>query len=143
MSSLIHLFPISEKILFEIFKLLESKSSLICHCTFNHLLFTYSSAPISPLRDAHAISVSRSKSSPGNFDSSIDRPMRLAEIYVAAEHALRKTISNEDLWKFLSSIEAFEVFNLEDPKCLSLCASVQVFLFNLEEVFLNLVSCKL
>lgn len=107
------------------------------------MLFTYSSAPISPLRDAHAISVSRSKSSPGNFDSSIDRPMRLAEIYVAAEHALRKTISNEDLWKFLSSIEAFEVFNLEDPKCLSLCASVQVFLFNLEEVFLNLVSCKL
>lgn len=51
--------------------------------------------------------------------------MRLAEIHVAAEHALRKTISNEDLWKSLSSIEAFEVFNVEDPKCLPLCASVQ------------------
>lgn len=75
-----------------------------------------SSAPISPLHSARAISVSRSKSSPGNFDSPIDRPMRLAEIYVAAEHALRKTISNDNLWKSLSSIEAFQEKYLELSK---------------------------
>ena len=38
--------------------------------------------------------------------------MRLAEIYVAAEHALQKTISDADLWKSLSSVEEFEVLKL-------------------------------
>lgn len=35
--------------------------------------------------------------------------MRLAEIFVAAEHALRNTISDPVLWKSLSSVEEFEV----------------------------------
>ncbi|KAL8237867.1 hypothetical protein R6Q59_018948 [Mikania micrantha] len=38
---------------------------------------------------------------------------RLAEIFVAAEHALHATISNPDLWKSLSSLEEFEKKNLE------------------------------
>ncbi|XP_042064579.1 trafficking protein particle complex II-specific subunit 130 homolog isoform X2 [Salvia splendens] len=54
------------------------------------------------------VSMSRTLSSPGNFDGSIDRPMRLAEIFVAAEHALRNTISDAELWKSLSSVEEFE-----------------------------------
>lgn len=53
--------------------------------------------------------MTRTNSSPINFESSIDRPMRLAEIYVAAEHALQHTISDTDLWKSLSSVEDFEV----------------------------------
>lgn len=53
--------------------------------------------------------MSRTNSSPMNIDSSISRPMRLAEIYVAAEHALRSTISNTKLWSFFSSLEEFEV----------------------------------
>jgi hypothetical protein len=57
----------------------------------------------------NAISMSRTNSSPGTFDGSVDRPMRLAEIYVAAEHALKHTISDADLWKALSSVEEFEV----------------------------------
>lgn len=56
----------------------------------------------------NAASMSRTNSTPGNFEASIDRPMRLAEIHVAAEHALHQTISNPDLWKSLSSIEDFE-----------------------------------
>lgn len=55
------------------------------------------------------VSMSRTFSSPVNFDSSMDRPMRLAEIFVAAEHALRNTISDPVLWKCLSSVEEFEV----------------------------------
>ncbi|KAH6795720.1 hypothetical protein C2S51_036706 [Perilla frutescens var. frutescens] len=54
------------------------------------------------------VSMSRTFSSPGNFDGSIDRPMRLAEIFVAAEHALRNTISDAALWRCLSSVEEFE-----------------------------------
>jgi hypothetical protein len=42
------------------------------------------------------------------FESSIDRPVRLAEIYVAADHALQYTITNPDLWKSLSPLEEFE-----------------------------------
>lgn len=53
--------------------------------------------------------MSRTLSSPGNFEGSIDRPMRLAEIYVAAEHALRNTISDSELWKSFSSVTEFEV----------------------------------
>ncbi|XP_027061257.1 trafficking protein particle complex II-specific subunit 130 homolog isoform X1 [Coffea arabica] len=63
---------------------------------------------LTPLPKAHAISMSRTNSSPGNFESMIDRPMRLAEIYVAAEHALWNTISDADLRKSLSSTEEFE-----------------------------------
>ncbi|XP_044472800.1 trafficking protein particle complex II-specific subunit 130 homolog isoform X2 [Mangifera indica] len=55
-----------------------------------------------------AIAMSRTNSSPGTFESSIDRPMRPAEIFVASEHALKSTISNPDLWKSLSSVEEFE-----------------------------------
>lgn len=54
-------------------------------------------------------SMPRTNSSPGNFDSSISRPMRLAEIYIAAEHALKQTISNLEMLKSLSSSEEFEV----------------------------------
>ena len=65
---------------------------------------------MSPSSKVHAISMTRTNSSPINFESSIDRPMRLAEIYVAAEHALQNTISDTDLWKSLLSVEEFEVF---------------------------------
>ena len=67
------------------------------------------STKMSPSQKVRASSMSRTNSSPGGFESSIDRPMRLAEIYVAAEHALQHTISNTDLWKSLSSLEEYEV----------------------------------
>lgn len=54
--------------------------------------------------------MSRTNSSPG-IESSTDRPMRLSEIYVAAENALKQTISNPDLLKSLSSSYEFEVPN--------------------------------
>ncbi|KAJ0102315.1 hypothetical protein Patl1_04570 [Pistacia atlantica] len=63
---------------------------------------------MSPSNKLQAITMSRTNSSPGTFDSPIDRPMRLAEIFVASEHALKCTISNPDLWKSLSSVEEFE-----------------------------------
>ncbi|KAI3466144.1 hypothetical protein Pfo_022807 [Paulownia fortunei] len=62
----------------------------------------------SPLPKVNTVSMSRTFSSPGNFEGSIDRPMRLAEIFVAAEHALRNTISDAELSKSLSSVEEFE-----------------------------------
>lgn len=68
----------------------------------------------SPSQKLHASSLPRTNSSPGNFDSSIDRPMRLAEIYIAAEHALKQTISNPELLKSLSSSEEFEVSTWAD-----------------------------
>ncbi|XP_047164290.1 trafficking protein particle complex II-specific subunit 130 homolog [Vigna umbellata] len=61
-------------------------------------------------------SMTRTNSSPGNFDSSIDRPMRLAEIFIAAEHALKQTISSPELWRSLSSSEEFEKKYLELTK---------------------------
>lgn len=64
---------------------------------------------MSPSNKVQAVSMSRTNSSPG-FESSIDRPMRLAEIFVASEHALRQTISNPNLLKSLSSVEEFEVY---------------------------------
>ncbi|KAK6934303.1 TRAPP II complex TRAPPC10, C-terminal [Dillenia turbinata] len=64
----------------------------------------------------NTIAMSRTNSSPGSFDSSIDRPMRLSEIYVAAEHALQNTISDPDLWKSLSSLKEFELKYLELTK---------------------------
>lgn len=63
---------------------------------------------MSPSNKVQAVSMSRTNSSPG-FESSIDRPMRLAEIFVASEHALRHTISNPNLLESLSSVEKFEV----------------------------------
>lgn len=68
--------------------------------------------------------MSRTYSSPG-FENTIDRPMRLAEIYVAAEHALKQTISSSDLWKCLSSVEEFEVKNM---LCIDTLAALQKFL---------------
>ncbi|GAB4846333.1 hypothetical protein Ancab_025339 [Ancistrocladus abbreviatus] len=65
---------------------------------------------------ATTTSMSRTNSTPGNFESSIDRPMRLAEIHVAAEHALQQTISSPDLWKSLSSVKEFEQKYLELTK---------------------------
>ncbi|XP_042064578.1 trafficking protein particle complex II-specific subunit 130 homolog isoform X1 [Salvia splendens] len=67
-----------------------------------------SSGTPSAVQRVSNVSMSRTLSSPGNFDGSIDRPMRLAEIFVAAEHALRNTISDAELWKSLSSVEEFE-----------------------------------
>ncbi|XP_050218333.1 trafficking protein particle complex II-specific subunit 130 homolog [Mercurialis annua] len=69
----------------------------------------------SPLNKSNT-SMSRTNSSPGNFDGSMDRPMRLAEIYVAAEHALEHTMSDPNLWKSLSSVEEFEQKYLELTK---------------------------
>lgn len=71
---------------------------------------------MSPTSKVHGISMSRTNSSPGNFESLIDRPMRLAEIYVAAEHALQQTISDPNLWKDLSSVMEFEKKYLELTK---------------------------
>ncbi|KAE9585215.1 hypothetical protein Lal_00017845 [Lupinus albus] len=70
----------------------------------------------SPSQKLHASSMIRTYSSPGNVDSSIDRPMRLAEIYIAAEHALKQTISNPELLTSLSSSEEFEQKYLELTK---------------------------
>ncbi|KAL6544388.1 hypothetical protein OROMI_023250 [Orobanche minor] len=67
-----------------------------------------SSGLLSPLPKGNSLSMSRTFSSPGIFEGLIDRPMRLAEIYVAAEHALQNTISGAELWKSLSSLEDFE-----------------------------------
>ncbi|XP_021287995.1 trafficking protein particle complex II-specific subunit 130 homolog [Herrania umbratica] len=69
----------------------------------------------SPSNKVQAISMSRALSSPG-FEGSIDRPMRLAEIFVAAEHALKQTISNPDLQKTLSSIKESEQKYMELTK---------------------------
>ncbi|KAK9269657.1 hypothetical protein L1049_001435 [Liquidambar formosana] len=74
------------------------------------------SSRVSPSPKVHGISMSRTNSSPMNFESSIDRPMRLAEIYVAAEHAMQHTISDPDLWKSLSSVKEFEQKYLELTK---------------------------
>ncbi|KAI3755817.1 hypothetical protein L1987_55624 [Smallanthus sonchifolius] len=64
---------------------------------------------------SHA-SMSRTNSTPGNFESSIDRPMKLAEIFVAAEHALHKTISDPGLRASFSSLDEFEQKYLELSK---------------------------
>ncbi|KAL6538361.1 hypothetical protein OROGR_012349 [Orobanche gracilis] len=67
-----------------------------------------SSGLLSQLPKGNSVSMSRTFSSPGIFEGLVDRPMRLAEIYVAAEHALQNTISGAELWKSLSSLEDFE-----------------------------------
>lgn len=71
---------------------------------------------MSPPAKGQTSSMSRTNSSPGNFENSFDRPMRLAEIYVAAEHALQNTISDSNFWKSLSSVEEFEKRYLELSK---------------------------
>ncbi|CAH9083216.1 unnamed protein product [Cuscuta epithymum] len=76
---------------------------------------TDGSGSISPSPKVNAISISRTNSSPG-FESSISRPLRLSEIFVAAEHALQNTISDNKLWKSLSSPEEFEQKYLELSK---------------------------
>ncbi|KAL9257685.1 Trafficking protein particle complex II-specific subunit 130-like protein [Drosera capensis] len=63
-----------------------------------------------------ATSIPRTNSIPVNFESSLNRPMRLAEIHVAAENALLKTISSPEIWKCLSSLENFENKYLELTK---------------------------
>ncbi|KAJ8755105.1 hypothetical protein K2173_016835 [Erythroxylum novogranatense] len=73
------------------------------------------SARMSP-SNKNAIAMSRTNSSPGTFEGSIDRPMRLSEIYVAAEHSLKQTISDAELLKCLSSVEEFEKKYLELTK---------------------------
>lgn len=81
----------------------------------------------SPLQKVHASSMSRTNSSPGNFESSIDRPMRLAEIYVASEHALCSTVSDPELWESFSSIEEFEVSIRKHHLLYSFLSSLQLF----------------
>nr|GEZ35520.1 trafficking protein particle complex II-specific subunit 130 homolog [Tanacetum cinerariifolium] len=72
----------------------------------------------SPFMDGSGSSaaMSRTNSTPGNFESSIGRPMKLAEIFVAAEHALQKTISDPSLWTSFSSLEEYEQKYLELSK---------------------------
>ncbi|PKA56798.1 hypothetical protein AXF42_Ash002101 [Apostasia shenzhenica] len=65
----------------------------------------------SPTGKVYASLMSRTFSGPANSESpslSLDRPMRLSEIHVAAEHALKRTISDPDLLKSLSSVADFE-----------------------------------
>ena len=56
-------------------------------------------------------SMTRTMSGPATSETSlpVDRPMRLSEIHVAAEHALKQTISDPDFMTSLSSLEEFEV----------------------------------
>lgn len=64
-------------------------------------------------------SMSRINSGPANLEGSslsLDRPMRLSEIHVAAEHSLQSTISDPELWKSLSSLQDFEQKYLELTK---------------------------
>ncbi|KAI4987540.1 hypothetical protein ZWY2020_020340 [Hordeum vulgare] len=54
--------------------------------------------------------MTRTMSGPATSETSlpVDRPMRLSEIHVAAEHALKQTISDPDFMTSLSSPEEFE-----------------------------------
>lgn len=78
----------------------------------SQMFFCDSSGLVSPSVKVNTVSMSRTFSSPG-IEGSIDRPMRLAEIYVAAEHALQNTISAAELWTSLSSVEEFEVIDFQ------------------------------
>lgn len=67
---------------------------------------------LSPLSKVSSTSMLRCYSGPANSDGStlaLDRPMTLSEVFVAAEHALKRTISDPDLLKSLSSLTEFEV----------------------------------
>ncbi|KAJ0980630.1 hypothetical protein J5N97_008885 [Dioscorea zingiberensis] len=73
----------------------------------------------SPSSKTNPSSMSRNFSGPVNFESSspsLDRPMRLSEIHVAAEHALKRTISDLDLLKSLSTLQDFEQKYMELTK---------------------------
>lgn len=73
----------------------------------------------SPSGKVHASLMSRTYSGPANSEGSslsIDRPMRLCEIHVAAEHALKRTISDPDLLKSISSLPDFEKKYMELTK---------------------------
>ncbi|KAM0948506.1 putative TRAPP II complex, TRAPPC10 protein [Dioscorea sansibarensis] len=73
----------------------------------------------SPPSKTNPSSMSRNFSGPVNFENSsptLDRPMRLSEIHVASEHALKQTISNPDLLKSLSTLQDFEQKYLELTK---------------------------
>ncbi|CAN1821788.1 Trafficking protein particle complex II-specific subunit 130 homolog, partial [Linum perenne] len=87
-----------------------------------HLIVTCTdiSGPDGPLKSRQqqkgsGTSISRTFSSPG-FEGSPDRPMRIAEIHVAAQHALQDIISDTELLKTLSSVEDFEQKYLELTK---------------------------
>ncbi|KAL8161228.1 hypothetical protein V2J09_012717 [Rumex salicifolius] len=58
-------------------------------------------------------SMTRSFSIPANLRDSNRIPKKLAEVHVAAEHALQQTISSPRLWKSLSSMEEYEKKYLE------------------------------
>ncbi|KAI0524933.1 hypothetical protein KFK09_004323 [Dendrobium nobile] len=73
----------------------------------------------SPAGKVHANLMSRTLSGPANSENSslsFDRPMRLWEIHVAAEHALKRTISDPDLLKSISSLPDFEKKYMELTK---------------------------
>ncbi|GJT38441.1 hypothetical protein Tco_0938306 [Tanacetum coccineum] len=59
-----------------------------------------------------SVAMSRTNSTPGNFESSIGRPMKLAEIFVVAEHALQNTIYDPSLWTLFSSLEEYKVSDI-------------------------------
>lgn len=63
-----------------------------------------------PLNQVNSSSMLRSNSGPVNSQSSLvlDRPMKISEIFVAAEHSLKSTISDPELLKSLSSLTEFE-----------------------------------
>ena len=90
---------------------------------------------MSPSQKVHASSVSRTNSSPGDFDRSIDRPMRLAEIHVAAEQAIKQTTSNPDLLKSLSSIEEFEVLSWAAP--IFICLIERFLIISYSPILIN------
>ncbi|XP_068639813.1 trafficking protein particle complex II-specific subunit 130 homolog [Aristolochia californica] len=74
---------------------------------------------MSPSNKPQLSTMTRINSGPGNLENTalpLDRPMRISEIYVAAEYALQRTISDPELWKSLSSIEEFEQKYLELTK---------------------------
>ncbi|VAI14215.1 unnamed protein product [Triticum turgidum subsp. durum] len=62
--------------------------------------------------------MTRTMSGPATSETSlpVDRPMRLSEIHVAAEHALKQTISDPDFMTSLSSPEEFESRYMELTK---------------------------
>ncbi|GKC76287.1 trafficking protein particle complex II-specific subunit 130 [Tanacetum coccineum] len=62
------------------------------------------------------VAMSRTNSTPGNFESPIGRPMKLTEIFVAAKHALQKTIYDPSLWTLFSSLEEYEQKYMELSK---------------------------
>lgn len=62
--------------------------------------------------------MARTMSGPATSETSlpVDRPMRLSEIHVAAEHALKQTVSDPNFMTSLSSLEEFEKRYMELTK---------------------------